>query len=156
MERGKLWVTAFRTNLGILERNLPGLTDELAAARPAPGLASPAWLMGHILRGRHRIIELCGGSSIPPEFSIEAYGRGSDGASAHLSLSDLAAACQATDAPLKDVFRALEDWDRITMNPGLQIEQPLEQVIAFLHWHESYHLGQIAWARKLVGLGGAF
>ena len=48
MERGKLWRTAYGTTLALLERNLPGLTDELAIQRPGPASASPAWLLAHI------------------------------------------------------------------------------------------------------------
>ncbi len=64
-------------------------------------------------------------------------------------------AFKATDAPFKAAIQAIDDWDRPTPNPATKTDQPLEQVMAFLFSHESYHLGQLGLIRKLLGLKGA-
>ena len=155
MERGRLWTSSFRINVGVLERNLTGLTDELAATRPAEGLGCPAWVLGHLVRSRHGIMVLAGNTQVEANLWAEHYGRGTDGGRAHLPMSQLVEAFKGTDEAMKETFRAVTDWDKPTLNPGLKQEQPLEQVVAFLFWHEGYHMGQIALARKLYGLGGA-
>ena len=57
MERGKLWRTAFGNNVRLLELNGAGLTPELAAKRPASGVASAAWIVGHLVMTRRRRIQ---------------------------------------------------------------------------------------------------
>jgi uncharacterized damage-inducible protein DinB len=155
MERGKLWRTAFGGNGRLLELNGVGLTDELASRRSASGVASAAWILGHLILTRYRLVKLLGGR--PPEDPLweQHYARGGPGASAHLDWTGLVAAFQVSDQILKDLFLGLEDWDRPTTNPALGVEQPLEQVLAFLFMHECYHLGQIGLIRKLHGLPGA-
>lgn len=155
MERGKLWRTAFKTNQGLLERNLSGYTDELAARRPAPGSSSPAWLLAHLVHARRGMLALLGAPP-PADAGLGSDGhRGSDGAAVHAPFSELVARFQATDELMKEALLAVQDWDRSVKNPGIGIEQPLEQAIAFMHMHESYHIGQIGFCRKLLGLPGA-
>jgi uncharacterized damage-inducible protein DinB len=155
MERGKLWRTAFGNNVRLLELNGAGLTPELAAKRPANGVASAAWIVGHLVMSRRRILKMLGANLPEDPAWGEHYARGGPGASAHLDWAGLVAAFQATDLALKEAFQALADWDRPTLNPAVGAEQPLEQVLAFLFMHECYHLGQIGVIRKLHGLPGA-
>ncbi len=155
MERGRLWRTAFGGNLRLLELNGAGVTEALAALRPANGVASAAWILGHLVMTRHRVLTLLG-QIVPQDPAWEQhYARGGPGATAHLPWSELVAAFRATDQTFKATFQGLEDWDRPTLNPALGAEQPLEQVLAFLYMHECYHLGQIGIIRKLHGLPGA-
>jgi uncharacterized damage-inducible protein DinB len=155
LERGKLWRTAFGNNLRLLELNGAGLTPELASKRPASGVASAAWIVGHLVLARRRILKLVGGP-VPdaPEWE-QHYARGGPGATAHLDWSALVTAFQATDQDLKVAFQLVADWDRPTINPAIGTDQPLEHVLSFLFMHECYHLGQIGLIRKLHGLPGA-
>ncbi len=155
MERGKLWRTAFGSNVRLLELNGAGLTEDLASRRPASGVASAAWIVGHLVSSRRRIVKLVGGAIPEDPLWEQHYARGGTGASAHLDWAGLVAAFQAADQSLKEAFLGVEDWDRPTVNPALGLEQSLEQVLAFLFMHECYHLGQIGVIRKLHGLPGA-
>jgi hypothetical protein len=155
MDRGELWHSTFSTDLRLLERNLQGFTAELAAARPAPGLSSVAWLLGHLTAYRRGILRTLGAPLPEDPAWAEHYQRGGDGTSAHLPLEGLVAALMATDGPLGEAFLAVQDWDRPTLNPAVGAEWPLERVVSFAHMHESYHVGQVGFARKLQGLPGA-
>lgn len=155
MERGKLWRTAFNGNARLLEMNAAGLTDELAHRRPASGVASAAWILGHLIMTRRSILKLLG-KALPEEPIWSAhYARGGPGASAHLSWAELLEAFGSTSQELKEAIQSQDDWDRPTLNPALGTEQPLEQILAFLYMHECYHLGQVGIIRKLHGLPGA-
>ena len=155
MERSKLWRSTFKTNQALLERNLGGYTDDLAARRPAPGSASPAWLMAHLIHARRGILALLGAPVTDDGGLGQDGSRGGDGETLHLPFSELVVLFQATDDLMKAAILAVEDWDRSVKNPGIGIEQPLEQALAFMHMHESYHIGQIGFCRKLLGLPGA-
>ena len=155
MERGKVWRTAFKTSLGFLERNLEGLTDEVAAQGPGPGANSPAWLLAHVYGARKGILRLAGHPQAPDADLDPKAGRGGAGDAPAVPFSELMRRFRATDPLMKEAFLAVADWDRPVKNPGLGLQQPLEQVIAFMYMHESYHLGQIGLARKLLGLPGA-
>jgi len=154
MERGHLWRSCFKGSLYMLDLNSAGLTDELAARRPGEGVATAAWVLGHLVHTRRRILKLLG-APLPEDPAFEAFGRHSEGAPGSLPYSALVEAFKATDAPFKAALQAVADWDRPTMNPATKTEQPLEQVMAFLFSHESYHLGQLGLIRKLLGLKGA-
>ena len=155
MERGQLWRKTFGNNLRLLELNSVGLSADLAARRPAEGVSSAAWLLGHLVGSRRGLVKLVGGTVPEDPAWAEHYARGGDGARTHLDWAGLVAELQAVDLLLKEAFLQVEDWDKPTRNPGLGIEQPLEQVVAFLYMHECYHLGQIGVIRKLHGLPGA-
>lgn len=155
MERGKLWRTAFGNNVRLLELNGAGLTPELAAKRPASGVASAAWIVGHLVMTRRQILKMLGADLPEDPAWGQHYARGGPGASAHLDWVGLVEAFGVTDLALKEAFKGLADWDRPTLNPAVGAEQSLEQVLAFLFMHESYHLGQIGIIRKLHGLPGA-
>ncbi len=155
MERGKLWRSAFGNNVRLLELNGAGLTPELAAQRSANGVASAAWILGHLVTARRRLVRLVGGDLQADPIWEQYYARGGPGAKAHLGWPELEEAFRSADQALKAAFQQLDDWDRPTTNPALGMEQPLEQVLAFLYMHECYHLGQIGIIRKLHGLPGA-
>jgi uncharacterized damage-inducible protein DinB len=155
MERGKLWRSAFGNNLRLLELNGAGLTPELAAQRSANGVASAAWILGHLVTTRRRIVTLVGGDLQEDPVWEQHYARGGPGVNAHLGWPELVEAFRSVDQSLKAAFQQLTDWDRPTTNPALGTEQPLEQVLTFLFMHECYHLGQIGIIRKLHGLPGA-
>jgi uncharacterized damage-inducible protein DinB len=154
MERGHLWRSCFKGSLFMLDLNARGLSDELAAKRPAEGVASAAWILGHLVKTRRGILKLLG-HPLPEDPVWEPYGRHGDGVSGTLAFHELVEAFKATDGPLKEAIRAVEDWDRPTLNPGIKVEQPLEQVLAFLFSHENYHLGQLGVLRRLLGLEGS-
>jgi uncharacterized damage-inducible protein DinB len=155
MERGKLWRGAFGGNVRLLELNSAGLTEELAARRPASGVASAAWIVGHLVLSRRRILKLLGGQPSEDPTWEQHYARGGPGTQAHLDWAGLQAAFRTADQALKAAFQEAPDWDRPTLNPAVGAEQPLEQVLTFLFMHECYHLGQIGLIRKLHGLPGA-
>ena len=56
MERGHLWRSCFKLNLRMLEMNSAGITDEMAGKRPAEGVSSPAWIVGHLVYSRRSLI----------------------------------------------------------------------------------------------------
>lgn len=153
MDRAQLWTIAFKSNQSLLERNLPGMDGALSAQTPAPGANSANWILGHLVVARRGILGLLGQPQ-PKDPDLAAYGRGGDGQGGALSWDELLTRFGALGESLAAAIASVPDWDKPTLHPVLQKEQPLEQVLAFLHMHEAYHLGQIGLVRKLLGLEG--
>lgn len=110
------------------------------------------WVLGHILTSRDTCLRLMGlPLSLTPE-ELAVYDRGSlpltDPAAA-TALETLLAKLDDTAERLSAALSAEPDLDRrVTFGRG---EQPLGEVIAFLHWHETYHTGQLELLRQLAG-----
>ncbi len=155
MERGHLWRCCFKLNERMLEMNSAGITDGMAGHRPAEGVSSPAWIVGHLVYSRRSLATRLGGLVAEEPIWKETYSRGGSGETSHVGFDALCQAFAATDGSLKNALRDVEDWDLPTPNPFTGTEQALEQLVAFLYMHECYHLGQIGLMRKLYGLKGA-
>lgn len=112
------------------------------------------WVVGHILTSRDTCLRLL---ELPPTLSAEElaiYDRGSE------PLTDPGLA-----APLESLLQKLDEADqrlRAALEPMPEASlarevsfgrqpQPLGEVLAFLQWHETYHLGQLELLRQLAG-----
>lgn len=84
MERGHLWRSCFKLNLRMLEMNSAGITDEMAGRRPAEGVSSPAWIMGHLVYSRRSLTTRLGGTLADEPIWKETYARGGSGEVSHL------------------------------------------------------------------------
>jgi uncharacterized damage-inducible protein DinB len=139
-----------------LSLNLEGITDEESRVRPAAGGNSINWLVGHIVSYRQVVLELLGESPVWPKERTDAYGRGSNGDvqdDLRLPVDGLLDALKSTTAVIVPLLEALSDEAMAAQPPGLK--QPLGQRLAFLAFHESYHVGQVGLARRLLGKPGA-
>lgn len=112
------------------------------------------WVVGHIIQGRDSVLALLGETSVLNDADAARYGTDSEPITkAEMGL------------PLKDLLHALDrSQERITARldhassdqlEGLVHfrgrEQTLAQAIAGLHWHETYHTGQLELLRQLAG-----
>ena len=112
------------------------------------------WVVGHILTSRDACLRLL---ELPATLSagqLAVYDRGAE---------PLTQAEQA--APLEELLAKLDEADRLlraALEPLDEAElaravdfgrqpQPLGEVLAFLQWHETYHLGQLELLRQLAG-----
>ncbi len=114
------------------------------------------WLAGHLVHARHGLVQTAGASTDRPWQEI--FGRYSK------------ILPPESYPPPAEI---LESWNRATdllksrlkqlTEEELQLEVPTHvplkvktrlAVITFLAWHESYHIGQMAYVRKYLGLGG--
>ena len=99
MERGHLWRSCFKLNLRMLEMNSAGITDEMAGHRPAEGVSSPAWIVGHLVYSRRSLITRLGGTLGDEPAWKDNYSRGGSGEVSHLGFAALCQAFSATDEP---------------------------------------------------------
>lgn len=152
--QSSLLAKLYEINYGALFRNLEGITHEESFVAPERAGNCLNWVLGHIVATRNRLLPLVGA---PPIWSREQAfrysGRDEAGwsreAATHLDSikTDLARSQQ-------QLLTALEVLsDRELSAPGKD-GRPLAEVIGFFQFHESYHSGQIALLRRIIGRPG--
>ncbi|HEY3271151.1 MAG TPA: DinB family protein [Geothrix sp.] len=137
------WTTLFSIDRDVLmEKNLAAVTQSQADRPPSHGVNSITWILSHILEYRHELLR---------EVLKSAYRPTTTGPR---TLAQFKAAMDETQAALKEAFDST-DWDERQFHPAFQASVPLGQIVGTLFMHETYHLGQLGTARKLLGLPGA-
>jgi uncharacterized damage-inducible protein DinB len=142
----------FTVNDGLIGRALQGLSDDELWRRPSEGSNPMMWLLGHIVHTRAGALRLLG-----DEYRTgwgERFRRGT-------ALAD-----RASYPPLSEIERVRADVtqrfharllaappERLAAPATLQLPAAKTVIdeIAFLGLHESYHVGQLAYIRKLFG-----
>lgn len=138
------WSALFQINQNpLMALNLEGVTQAMADRAPAERVNSVTWILRHILEYRIEtlaVVQPASSGSSRPE---------------PRTLPEFAAAFDEVQAALARAFDAVEDWTAVKGHPALPAPMPLDQLIGVFLSHEAYHIGQIAIARKLLGLPGA-
>lgn len=139
-----------------LERNLDGISDGECLASPEAGGNCINWIVGHLLSSRDGVHALLGLDPAWPASmgASDPYRRGSAGLPADraVPLSELRGALGRSQTA---VIAALEQ-----ISPERLAEQASETMtvgerLAFLGFHEGYHVGQTGLLRRVLGKAGA-
>jgi hypothetical protein len=143
-------IQGFRFSESLLRKNLAGLTDRQAAARPGDGHNNALWVAGHIAYWRSQIAAMLGAEPVWPDGEAELF-----------------KGMQRTDAANTDgwtIAQILTTYDEATSRLYAALEAGAAQQEAVdglagpltsLVLHESYHVGQLGTLRRFAGLPGA-
>ena len=138
------WTTLFTFNRQILlGKNLDGIDQALADRAPAEGVHSYTWILGHVLNTRRWMLGAVLNSSYAPSTAEPK------------TLPELLAAMDEAHEAMAAAFDGVKDWNAQQTHPVMQTPAPLQEIVGTFFMHESYHLGQLGVARKLMGLPGA-
>jgi uncharacterized damage-inducible protein DinB len=145
----------FRINGTLISRALDGLTDDQLWQRPSDRNNPIFWLVGHVVRSRARLL-----SALGEAFDTgwgDAFARGSavEDRATYVSRAEIAEMMSAVNQRLYPTLESLcaEDAAQPASGPVPSITTVAE-LATFLTMHESYHVGQIAYIRKSLGLPG--
>ncbi|MFZ1083650.1 MAG: DinB family protein [Terracidiphilus sp.] len=148
----------FAQNTGFLQKAVADLTHEQWLDRPGDHSNHITWIVGHVIWARHALINRVGGTWSCP--GLDPFARSAKlGKSASypspeqlMSLwSESAAAVDATLTALTPEALAAP------APPGPPSpDGKVSGFISVLAWHETYHLGQIAYLRTWLGQSGVF
>lgn len=133
---------------------LGDLTDEQARTRTRDGEGpSVAWLVGHMLEYRYRIMNMLGAGLESPyaRFGETGATDGSD----YPTLAELREAWTSVAEQLYGVLDgATEETFERPVEGGPHAEQSFRDAISFYTWHEAYHIGALGAVRKALGQPG--
>lgn len=150
-------IQSFETTHWLIGKFASGLTNEDSLAQPPFRANCFNWVLGHILVSRDRVLRLLNQTPVLEESESMLYETGSDPVNGETAI------------PLDRLLRALElSQNSITIGLAAIDPQHLEQIyneernqsigdrIAGLHWHETYHVGQLEILRQVNGEREAF
>ena len=147
-------IQSFQTTTWLINQQAAGLSHEqMLLQLPFRGNCFN-WILGHIVTNRDKVLVLLGEAPFFSEAEVERYERGSDPVvgvetavhsqrlldSVQYSQSKIEAALSATSAP--EALGAMYDEEN-----GLTVADRING----LHWHETYHTGQLEILRQLAG-----
>jgi hypothetical protein len=113
------------------------------------------WLVGHLVRSRARLLTALG-----KPFDTgwgDAFARGSavEDRATSVPLGEITGMMNAVNAELYPQMESLRDHDLAKPASGpVPLIKTVADLATFLTMHESYHVGQLAYIRKALGLPG--
>jgi hypothetical protein len=148
-------VMMFKINEMLIAKAMDGLTDDQLWQRPTDHNNPMLWLVGHLVRSRARLL-----TSLGDPFDTrwgDAFARGSavEDRAAYVSRDEIARMITAVSARLYPKMESLrgEDVSQPASGP-VPLIKTVADLATFLTAHESYHVGQLAYIRKALGLPG--
>jgi hypothetical protein len=142
----------YQTNHFAATRNLEGFTHAESMVTPPGGGNSTNWVVGHIVSTRNAILALLGRPPVLEGVDLAVYQRGSEGLDGReLPFETLLAAFNESQARIEAALREIGE----SRFQALVTEEKLGQNIAFLQFHEAYHIGQLGLLRRIAGKPGA-
>jgi uncharacterized protein YndB with AHSA1/START domain/uncharacterized damage-inducible protein DinB len=146
----------FASNDGQAERSFPGVAEGDLWKQPAPQSNSMLWIFAHMVSTRANILKLLG-----DDFDSgwgETFGRGAalQDASGYPSREKINEVAREVNRRLYAKLGALTDADvsKAASRSFTNAVQTLGDQVAFLAMHDTYHVGQLAYVRKALGLPG--
>lgn len=151
IEKIKPLAGLYQVNSSLVKRALKDLSTRQISNRPGPDANSMHWILGHLVVSRYSILQMLG-SELRHHYG-EVFSKGAE-------------AREEDEYP--SVESLLEEWNQLTQELSNRLEMITEEDlvksidrklpgvesnvlggITFLHFHESYHVGQLAYIRKL-------
>jgi uncharacterized damage-inducible protein DinB len=149
----------FAQNTGSLQKAVADLTPEQWLGRPGDHSNHVTWIVGHVLWARQALINRVGGSWSCPDLELFARSAKLDAAASYPAPDALLALWRDSAAALDATLSALTPEALAAPAPPPGPPSPDGKVSGFigvLAWHETYHLGQIAYLRSWLGHSGVF
>ena len=145
---------SYASNQWLIGKLTEGLTHADSLAQPPFKANCLNWVVGHILSGRSEALNYLGATPFWSQEEAAHYVTGSSpitgddqGLSFERLLSDLDLSQKRIEAALAEISdEALAEVVDTRFGP-----RPVGEHVASLHWHETYHLGQLELLRELAG-----
>jgi hypothetical protein len=138
----------------ITQRQTEGITQAESLLRPPVAGNCMNWVLGHMLENRDTCLEYLGQPRLLSTAETATYQRGSAALEEHgaaVELSILVQKLAQSGEQLATVLQALPAGSLESEVLFYNNPRSLGGLLAFLQWHETYHLGQLELLRQLVG-----
>jgi uncharacterized protein YndB with AHSA1/START domain/uncharacterized damage-inducible protein DinB len=146
----------FASNDSLAERSFQGVADADLWKRPTPQSNPMLWIFGHMVHTRAQILMLLGDDFDAGLGNAFARGAALQDTSGYPSREKINEASREVNRRLYAKLGALTDADvsKAASRSFTNAVQTLGDQVAFLAMHDTYHVGQLAYVRKALGLPG--
>ena len=114
------------------------------------------WVVGHMLKGRDDCLKWLGLPPLLSEAEFAVYTGGCEPLTDPARASDLDSLLARLDQALEMLTAAIQERGDEGLREAVKLfgeDSQLGGALAFLQWHEAYHLGQLELLRQLAGKG---
>jgi uncharacterized protein YndB with AHSA1/START domain len=143
----------FKLNTGLVRSSLDGVTTADLMRRPMPASNPLIWIVGHIVATREAMLGLLGDPLDTGWGDLFSRGTALAEAARYPSRDDIERVQRQVVDRLKTAFASLTDaeLERPAVGHSVPGAHTVLEQLAFLAFHESYHVGQLAYIRKAFG-----
>jgi hypothetical protein len=150
---------AFQDNLYVIHRHTFEITPQESLIEPPFRGNTINWVIGHIVVGRDEVLNLLDARPVMTHpVDIETYQSGSDPQAPGYKPMPFNRLMDHLNESQKRLEKALSRMPNAAFAKTIQTPKgprSLLEVINGLHWHETYHAGQLELLRQLAGRNDA-
>jgi hypothetical protein len=146
----------FKHNNSFLKQGVAGLSDDEWVRRPNDHSNHLLWIVGHVAWARTMLLTRLDAPWTTPWMGLYARGKacvdGADCPSPEAAMDAWGEIGSRLDAAMNAASEQLLDTPATQGPPSA--DGKLSGIVDFLAFHETYHVGQIAYVRSWLGHGG--
>jgi len=146
-------VHAFNRNAAMLSKSLDGLSPEEWTRRPCPTSNPVLWITGHLVWARSRALAILGEEWSRPWLPLFARGASLADDAGYPSHEEVLAGWHEVSGRLTAALESAP-VDRLTAaapEKSPSFDGTIAGYVAFMAFHETYHVGQAAYLRCWMG-----
>ena len=143
----------FHTNDLLFHRALDGIDREHLLQRPHDGSNPLIWIAGHAMTSRASLIKMIGEDVENPWSELFKRGATIDSNISYPETHEIVSSWEGMTEKLMARLKLLTDAELSTPSafPVPAGDKTQRGAIVFLNYHETYHVGQMAYLRKWLG-----
>ena len=147
-------IKKFKLTFYIINRQTEGITNAESVIQPPVRGNCMNWILGHILAERNYVLDLLHADPVLDKAETERYQRESSpvtGLEDGLPFDSLLERLKMSQKRIEDGLKTIgEERLAETGTAGSHTDQ-VGALIAYIHWHETYHTGQFELLRQMAG-----
>jgi hypothetical protein len=147
-------IERFELTQMLIDRHLKDLTHAHGLVQPPFQGNCINWVLGHILVSRDEALDLLGSMPVMSHDQLERYRRGSPpvtaGGEDAKHLDELRSLMNDALNRLRARLEGIRAADLEVKAKFREDVAPLRRHVDFLHWHETYHAGQLELLRQVA------
>ena len=147
-------IPLFKTNKALFFKSLEGVSTEHLRQRPNDKSNPMIWIAGHLVFSRSGLVRIVGGKvDEKPWIALFRRGASIDDMVTYPESEEIAGQWKIVSDVLMDRLNELTEGE-LDQPSSFNVpsgEQTVRGAVAFLHFHETYHIGQLAYLRKHFG-----
>jgi hypothetical protein len=142
----------FKRNEAMLGKAIDGLNAEQWNCRPLESSNCALWILGHIVWARSRALKLLGVNWTAPWFPYFERGSKPEDAASYPPFEEVVAAWKELTEKMPTALAGAspEAMAAPITQPSPSFDGTVGGMVSFLAMHETYHVGQAVYVRRLI------